>query len=172
MEEERWTKIDFLSLHYEVSDHGGFRRKLKSGEYKYPKCSRPHGYRSFMARDLYGNRISCRLHRIVAMYFLPTPEPHRKHINHINSNRCDNHYKNLEWCTVSENVIHSYKMGRKVISFKIALIDTKTGRVYDSIKECAESINMKFDTLRSKLNRNHKDVSHLMKMNKQFKKTL
>ena len=51
------------------------------------------------------------LHRIIAEAFIPNPN-NKKVINHINCNKKDNSIKNLEWCTQSENCLHSVKLGR------------------------------------------------------------
>ena len=49
-------------------------------------------------------------HRLVAEYFLNF-NPNNKHliINHIDGNKINNFYKNLEICTYSENVLHAHK---------------------------------------------------------------
>lgn len=51
-------------------------------------------------------------HRLVAEYFLNF-DPNNKHliINHIDGNKENNFYKNLEICTYSENILHAHKNG-------------------------------------------------------------
>ena len=51
------------------------------------------------------------LHRIIAEAFIYKPNG-KTVVNHINHNRNDNRIENLEWCTQSENVMHSVKSGR------------------------------------------------------------
>jgi hypothetical protein len=51
------------------------------------------------------------LHRIIAEAFINNPE-NKKVINHINCDKKDNRIENLEWCSQSENVLHSVKLGR------------------------------------------------------------
>ena len=48
------------------------------------------------------------LHRIIAITFIPNPE-HKTQINHKDGNKLNNNVNNLEWCTISENMIHAYK---------------------------------------------------------------
>lgn len=50
------------------------------------------------------------LHRIIAEAFIENQNQYPC-INHINGNKKDNRIENLEWCTQSQNCLHSVKMG-------------------------------------------------------------
>lgn len=52
------------------------------------------------------------VHRLVATAFIPRDDPDRNEVNHIDFNRKNNHYKNLEWVTHKENVAYSVNAGR------------------------------------------------------------
>lgn len=70
------------------------------------------GYKSVV---LVKNKVkrTTRLHRIVALTFIPNPE-NKPCVNHKNGIKTDNRVDNLEWVTYSENEIHSIKrLGKK-----------------------------------------------------------
>jgi hypothetical protein len=53
------------------------------------------------------------VHRIVARMFLPEGYKKGLVVNHKDGNKKNNHYKNLEWCSNSENLKHAYNTGLK-----------------------------------------------------------
>lgn len=80
-----------------------------------------HGYIRISLRNEKGKR-NFSVHRLVAEYFLPRPtkdqlkwanttKAKRVLVNHKDGNKLNNHVDNLEWCTNSENVLHSYATG-------------------------------------------------------------
>jgi len=78
----------------------GKRRKLK------PQINR-YGY---LVVGLYNNckyKI-CKIHRLVMLVFHGASE---LDVNHIDGNKKNNNFLNLEYCTRSENILHAYKMG-------------------------------------------------------------
>lgn len=92
-----------------------------NGYYRYTLAVDGGKYKKFFA------------HRLVADCYLLKPDGD-KVINHIDKNRINNHYTNLEWVTVEYNVHYSH-------SKKYLLEDIKTGQkieVYNLNAWCKE----------------------------------
>jgi len=94
-----------------------------------------------------------KVHRLVALAFIPNIEC-KPFINHINSNKTDNHLNNLEWCTPAENNIHSRTLGNRDLEKEIEtarnlgykrkkiMLDLNTGIFYDSVEELFNTIGI------------------------------
>lgn len=69
------------------------------------------------------------IHRLVAEYFVPNPN-NNKIVNHLDYNKHNNVYTNLEWCSQKENIEYSIPRMRKPKNFKKR---TNTGEKYISL---------------------------------------
>lgn len=58
----------------------------------------------------YGKTYSKTVHRISLLSFYGENK-NKKYVNHIDGNKLNNRLDNLEWCTQSDNLKHSYKIG-------------------------------------------------------------
>ena len=91
---------------YFVGEDGSIYKKLTP-----QRCG--NGYMSFKDKD----KIHHLVHRLVALMFIPTNDT-TLDVNHKDGNRANNNYTNLEWCTRSENLKHSFEeLGQSPIRF-------------------------------------------------------
>lgn len=110
--EEVWKKINDYP-NYEISNLGNLRRYFKTTGYKNLKgCVKSTGYMQDELRDINNNKIYKFRHRLVAEVFL-NKSSELLEVNHIDGNKLNNKVDNLEWCTPSENIKHSFKIGLK-----------------------------------------------------------
>lgn len=108
---EQWKPIEGTDGKYEVSNLGHVRTNGKRpGLLTLTK--QKSGYRYAMIQLNNGKQKNCRVHRLVAEHFLPNPD-NMKEVNHKDGNKDNNRADNLEWCTRSHNVKHSFDTGLK-----------------------------------------------------------
>ena len=105
---EEWIKVIGYE-DYMVSNTGKLKRKERilkpdynKGYFRYTLCKNNQTKR-FLA------------HRLVAICFIQNPND-KRFVNHIDGDKLNNHVTNLEWCTSSENEIHSYNRLGKINS--------------------------------------------------------
>ncbi len=153
---EQWADIAGFEGNYQISNFGN----VKSHKRLMSPCPDCDGY---MVVSLRQNKkqVTKKVHRLVASAFLNNHDS-KPMVNHIDSNRKNNHVSNLEWCTAKENLHHSIKAGlsnpngggnpnSKVV------IDFYTGIFYDCAKDAAKAHSINYSTLKNKLNGNHKN---------------
>lgn len=130
---EQWKTI-LEHPYFEVSNYGRIR-KIKTG--KILICNNKNGYKRFTTKHN-GIKYQSTVHRLVAKYFIENPKPMEYDcINHIDCNRNNNHYLNLEWCNKQMNTDHAVNLGR--IQRK-AVINIKTGETLNSALELSKHL--------------------------------
>ncbi len=115
---EEWREIEGFNGRYEVSNSGKIRsveREVKLGntkrtveEKELQQFIKGNGYKSVKIYKE-GRQFTFYVHRLVALSFC---EGYFRNadVNHKDGNKTNNKASNLEWCTRSENQIHSVKV--------------------------------------------------------------
>lgn len=111
---DEWVTVPG-AIGYEVTKDGKARKsKLNylNGSAKLRVFVNPYGYASTAIRfDCDNKNRTITVHRLVALAFIPNPN-NKPQVNHIDGNRLNNHYTNLEWVTHLENLQHGiYVLG-------------------------------------------------------------
>lgn len=126
--QENQNQIDVYKFFEIPSEHGfevnriGQVRKIGSNNVK-KLTQQKNGY-------LYAwcNGHWCRVHRLVAITFIPNPN-NLPEVDHINNNKTDNNYLNLRWVSSSQNIFNK-RFGNEVDS-----IPKEATRI-DVIRDC------------------------------------
>lgn len=131
---EEWKPIKDYEDSYEVSSFGNVRsldRKIiygvEKGQYHTRKGQilEPTLSNGYPTVSLSGNTFT--VHDLVGRHFLNKPEVGYV-LNHIDYNKENNFYKNLEYVTQGDNVRHNYKSGRANIG-----VSQKDSKLNDNI---------------------------------------
>ena len=124
--EEIWKQVEGFGGIYFVSNLGRVKSTQRTQEYSdgrvytypekvlkqsTPKTGKGAGY---MTVHFYCNTIreTVSVHRLVATYFVDNPDS-KGVVNHIDGNKSNNVFSNLEWVTYAENNAHALDTGLK-----------------------------------------------------------
>lgn len=127
MEEEIWMDIPRFNGKYQISSFG----RVKSLNYQ--KTGREQvlipnttGDYSYVNCSICGRVYCCKIHREVALAFVPNPD-NKPYVNHKDGNKRNNRADNLEWVTAAENSAHA-----KYVLFMDSMKGRRFGNFYSS----------------------------------------
>lgn len=105
-ENESWKEIEGYGGRYQISNHGRVWNVATQQMMK-PQLKKT-GYLQVNLMKPNKKLVSERVHRLVALYFCQRMEGCNV-VNHIDCNKANNHFSNLEWTTVSGNTKHCFQ---------------------------------------------------------------
>lgn len=111
---------------------------VKKGKQLKPETCR-NGYKRVLLISMENKRCHKLVHRLVAEAFIPN-NLNLPQVNHIDGDKSNNHYLNLEWCTQQENNVHALKTGLRTGKRSGTSITVK-GITFDSITDAAKYFN-------------------------------
>lgn len=167
---EIWRNIDSK---YSVSSMGRVKRNNPKDNKKEKILSTKgciNGY-PVVHILLNGKRKSYKVHQLVAQAFLENSDS-LPCVNHKNGMKDDNRLENLEWCTYSYNIKHSYDFlnrtktrcfNEKNYNSK-KVINTVTGKEYPSLKQIfrEEKLSYSYTAVRAMLNGQNPNKTNLI----------
>jgi hypothetical protein len=154
LENEIWKEIDIENEDtkgYYISSLGRFKNKKGVIMYNY----KPHHSGYIYLRV---NIKKYALHRLVALAFIDNTYD-KPFVNHIDGNKTNNIFENLEWVTCSENNLHNYKIGltnghkRKITQYDLEMNEIQN---FDTIKEAGIKLNISYSCIKDVLKENQK----------------
>ncbi|CAK0745474.1 hypothetical protein CCP3SC1AL1_1390003 [Gammaproteobacteria bacterium] len=160
--EEIW-KEHYNFENYEFSNYGRYRKSntkfiLKQSVSIDKHKNRKDGYVKTMLKNKHTQiRQSIRIHRIVAELFVKNDDPINKvTVNHIDGNKINNHYTNLEWMSVADNNRHAHITGlsdnaKKLNKENVIIIRNLFINTDISINELAKTYDVNNETIKSLL---------------------
>lgn len=154
--------------HGYIVDSSGIVYSKRSNEPLKGKISK-HGYIELVLS--YDGKVHYeRLHRIIAFLFVPNEDwENNTVVNHLDGNKLNNDYRNLEWTTVKGNTKHAYDLGLfipPITTKETYILDTLTGEVkhFNSRKECEEYYGVEYRSIVG--SRQTKKFQHLKEVKK------
>ena len=109
--EEIFKDIEGYEGLYKIGNNGTLISCSNRSNHKEEKVLKTHiTKRGYLGTKLCKNKKikSVYIHILVAKHFVDNKNNY-KIVNHIDGDKLNNDYKNLEWCTLQENIKHAYK---------------------------------------------------------------
>ena len=145
---EEWKDINGYEGLYMISNFGRIKSLYQNRILK-PKVDK-NGY---LEIGLMKNkrRKYFRVHRLVAIHFIPNDDEEKTEVNHIDENKENNHVENLEWCTREYNMKHGTiqqritDSTRKTCAKRVRCVET--GQEFESVGEACKQCGLKIANL-------------------------
>ena len=127
--DERIKDVTGFEGRFMITDFGrlfSINGRWKGVKLMQPAVGKKEGYYITNLRMKPKNR-HVRIHQLVGEHFVDNPD-NKPQLNHDDGNKLNNHYSNLKWCTIAENIEHAVRTG---------LIDIKGEKHHHAkLKDC------------------------------------
>jgi hypothetical protein len=127
-----WKDIEGFE-NYKINENGEIVNKRTNHTLKHSINEKGY-HKVILQKD--NKKHKTGVHRLVAKAFIPNPNNYRE-VNHIDENKDNNNYKNLEWCNREQNIAHSIKSGKFIIT-QVAQYD-KNNQLIKIFNSCSEA---------------------------------
>lgn len=164
-------RIAIINNRYLITEKGDIYRLYKKGKLKIELQAKRKHSNGYLRGVIDGKDVY--IHRLVALAFCENPKQY-KEVNHIDGNKENNNFNNLEWCSRSENNKHAFQTGlRDYAELSImAKMPKKTRRKLsdEEIREIRKS--GKSDTELSKIYNLHRGAIYQIKKYRTYKEVI
>lgn len=137
---------------YYVSDEGDVISMVQLEPKKLCQWIDNVGYKQVVIRKN-KKKYYKRVHILVANAFVEGKSEENCMVNHIDGNKINNNYKNLEWTSNKKNTQHAYdnKLYRSTYKCSIKATHKYTGKefLFRSIRSCSKSLGLNRKTITS-----------------------
>ena len=116
MTEKIWKIVTYPEIRsnmYAVSEDGEVRNIIRDKIIS-PYEDKDGYYKCGLCAKVVGTYKNVFIHRLVAWEFVPNPD-NNPVVDHLDGNKKENHYTNLEWVSVKENTNRAEKLGLRVV---------------------------------------------------------
>lgn len=114
-----WKPVPHYEDRYRVNNLGQIQN-ITTGHYLKLVLNKQGYLKAYLYSDGHIRKIHS-VHRIVCSAFHSNPH-NLPQVNHINMNKIDNRAENLEWCSRSYNIKHSFENGGREHNKKMLLL--------------------------------------------------
>ena len=140
---EEWRDIEEYYGLYQISNLG----RIKSLNYRRTgkeKILKPVNTNDYFTIELCkeGNRKRHRVHRLVALHFIPNPNNYPM-VNHRNEIKTDNQVGNLEWCDAKYNNNYGTRTERSAEKLSKQVLCIETGVIYPSTHQVERQLGFR-----------------------------
>lgn len=149
-----------MEIKKDINGYEGLYKVTKKGDVfsyigKEKKLKPSKHTKGYLTVCLYknNNKKYYQVHRLVAETFIDNPK-NKPIVNHIDEDKKNNNYLNLEWCTYSENILHNNAVERMLkfrggkFKRKKVLQKDKTGKKIRIFKSVSETEKFGFNSKR------------------------